>query len=212
MATLIDQRLYSAGTSLYPSAPLGYQVGDGRWRTQYLTQITKAQRLALAPVRPLQQPNALSTLCSPPCSSQSLIHSSISSQQSSSRSLESPASSSSSLQSLGPMSLCTRASDIQVPSNPTPSMGQPTATYSPPLAKEHASSCPPSITNSMVDIPIVLINGCPEPASPPSQRTPAHQDFVQPRAASISHPCPATSSHSQTLPDASPTTSLEGTL
>nr|XP_019603217.1 PREDICTED: tensin-4 [Rhinolophus sinicus] len=143
-------------------------------------------------------------------SSQSLIHSSISSQQSSSRSLESPASSSSSLQSLGPMSLCTRASDIQVPSNPTPSMGQPTATYSPPLAKEHASSCPPSIANSMVDIPIVLINGCPEPASPPSQRTPAHQDFVQPGAASVSHPCPATSSHSQTLPDASPTTSLEG--
>ncbi|KAF6300016.1 tensin 4 [Rhinolophus ferrumequinum] len=143
-------------------------------------------------------------------SSQSLLHSSISSQQSSSRSLESPASSSSSLQSLGPMSLCTRASDIQVPSNPTPSLGQPRATYSPPLAKEHASSCPPSIANSMVDIPVVLINGCPEPASPPSQRTPAHQDFVQPGAAPVSHPCSATRSHSQTLPHASPTTSLEG--
>lgn len=147
-----------------------------------------------------------------PCSCQSLLHSSISSQQSYSRSLESPASSSSSLHSLGPTSLCTRASDIQVSSNPTPSTGQPRATYSPPLAKEHANSCPPSITNSMVDIPIVLINGCPEPGSPPTRRMPGHQDFVRPGAASASSPYPATRSHSQTLPDASPTTTLEGTL
>lgn len=143
-------------------------------------------------------------------SSQSLLRSSISSHQSSSRSLESPASSSSSLHSLGPASLCTRASDNQVPSNITPSMGQPRATCSPPLAKEHASSCPPSIANSMVDIPIVLINGCPEPGSPSPQRTPGHQDFVRPGAASASNPCPATRSHSQTLPDASPTASPEG--
>lgn len=143
-------------------------------------------------------------------SNQSPLQSSICRQQSSSRSLESPASSSSSLQSLGPMSLCTRASDIQVPSNPTPSMGQPRATYSPPLAKEHASSCPPSIANSMVDIPIVLINGCPEPGSPPSQQTPGQQDFIRPGPASASNPCTATRSHSQTLPDASPTTSPEG--
>ncbi|XP_006924736.1 tensin-4 [Pteropus alecto] len=143
-------------------------------------------------------------------SCQSLLRSSISSQQSYSRSLESPASSSSSLHSLGPASLCTRASDIQVPNNPTPSMGQPRATYSPPLAKEHANSCPPSITNSMVDIPIVLINGCPEPGSPPTRRTPGHQDFVRPGAASASNPYPATRSHSQTLPDASPTTTPEG--
>ncbi|KAM5216235.1 tensin-4 isoform 1-T1 [Hipposideros larvatus] len=143
-------------------------------------------------------------------SNQSPLQSSICRQQSSSRSLESPASSSSSLQSLGPMSLSTRASDIQVPSNPTPSMGQPRATYSPPLAKEHASSCPPSIANSMVDIPIVLINGCPEPGSPPSQQTPGQQDFIRPGAASASNPCTATRSHSQTLPDASPTTSPEG--
>ncbi|XP_019494030.1 PREDICTED: tensin-4 [Hipposideros armiger] len=143
-------------------------------------------------------------------SNQSPLQSSICRQQSSSRSLESPASSSSSLQSLGPMSLCTRASDIQVPSNPTPSMGQPRATYSPPLAKEHASSCPPSIANSMVDIPIVLINGCPEPGSPPSQQTPGQQDFIRTGPASASNPCTATRSHSQTLPDASPTTSPEG--
>lgn len=147
-----------------------------------------------------------------PCSSQSLLHSSISSHQSSSRSLESPASSSSSLHSLGPVSLCTRASDFQVPSNPTPSMGQPRATHSPPLAKEHASSCPPSITNSMVDIPIVLINGCPEPVSPPPQRIAGHQDFVRPGATSSSNPCPATRSHSQTVPDTPLTTSAEGTL
>ncbi|XP_049479421.1 tensin-4-like [Panthera uncia] len=143
-------------------------------------------------------------------SSQSLLHSSISSHQSSSRSLESPASSSSSLHSLGQVSLCTRASDFQVPSNPTASMGQPRATQSPPLAKEHASSCPPSITNSMVDIPIVLINGCPEPGSPPSQPTPGHQDFVRPGATSSGHSCPATRSHSQTLPDVPLTTSSEG--
>eukprot|EP00069_Balaena_mysticetus_P021255 bmy_13563T0 len=142
--------------------------------------------------------------------SQSFLRSSISSHQSSSRSLESPANSSSSLHSLGPVSLYTRASDLQVPSNPTPSMGQPRATHSSPLAKAHASSCPPSITNSMVDIPIVLINGCPEPGSPPSQRTPGHQDFVCPGATSSSNPCPATRSHSQTLPDASLTTSPEG--
>uniref|UniRef100_A0A8C0DGC1 Tensin 4 n=1 Tax=Balaenoptera musculus TaxID=9771 RepID=A0A8C0DGC1_BALMU len=142
--------------------------------------------------------------------SQSFLRSSISSHQSSSRSLESPASSSSSLHSLGPVSLYTRASDLQVPSNPTPSMGQPRATHSSPLAKEHASSCPPSITNSMVDIPIVLINSCPEPGSPLSQRTPGHQDFVCPGATSSSNPCPATRSHSQTLPDAPLTTSPEG--
>uniref|UniRef100_A0A452G8G3 Tensin 4 n=1 Tax=Capra hircus TaxID=9925 RepID=A0A452G8G3_CAPHI len=143
-------------------------------------------------------------------SSQSLLHSSISSHQSSSRSLESPTSSSSSLHSLGPMSLYTRTSDLQVPSNGTPSMGQPRATQSPPLAKEHASSCPPSITNSMVDIPIVLINGFPEPGSTPSQRIPGPQDFVHPGATSSSMPCPATRSHSQTLPEAPPTVSPEG--
>lgn len=147
-----------------------------------------------------------------PCSCQSLLHSSISSQQSYSRSLESPASSSSSLHSLGPTSLCMRASDVQVPSNPTPSTGQPRATYSPPLAKEHANSCPPSITNSVVDIPIVLINGCPEPGSPPAQQTPGHQDFFRPGAASANNPYPATRSHSQTLPDASPNITPEGTL
>ncbi|XP_039083752.1 tensin-4 isoform X1 [Hyaena hyaena] len=143
-------------------------------------------------------------------SSQSLLHSSVSSHQSSSKSLESPASSSSSLHSLGQVSLCTRAGDLQGPSNPTPSMGQPRTTHSPPLAKEHASSCPPSITNSMVDIPIVLINGCPEPGSPPPQQTPGHQDFVWPGAASSGNSCPVTRRQSQTLTDAPFTTSSEG--
>nr|XP_004450159.2 tensin-4 isoform X2 [Dasypus novemcinctus] len=144
-------------------------------------------------------------------SSQSLLHSSISSHQSSSRSLESPAGSSSSLHSLGPVSLNGRPSDFHVPSNPTPSLGQPRAAHSPPLAKQHASSCPPSITNSMVDIPIVLINGYPAPGSPPPQRTPGPQGFIQPGATSPSNPCPATGSHCQTLPDNSLSTSLEGT-
>ncbi|VTJ79889.1 Hypothetical predicted protein [Marmota monax] len=143
-------------------------------------------------------------------SSQSLLQSSISSPQSSSRSLESPASSSSSLHSLGPASLFMRPSDVQAPSNPALNMGQPRANHSPPLAKEHASSCPPSVTNSMVDIPIVLINGCPQAQSPPPQWTPGQQGFVQPGTASSSHPRQATKSHSQTLPDASFTTSPEG--
>ncbi|XP_045382401.1 tensin-4 isoform X2 [Lemur catta] len=143
-------------------------------------------------------------------SSQSLLHSSISSHRSSSRSLESPAGSSSSLHSLGSMSLCTRPSDFQAPSNPTQSIGHPRAPHSSPLAKEHANSCPPSITNSMVDIPIVLINGCPEPGSPPPQRTLGHQGSVQPGAASASNPCPATRSHNQTLPDAPTTTCPDG--
>ncbi|XP_007531103.1 tensin-4 isoform X2 [Erinaceus europaeus] len=143
-------------------------------------------------------------------SSQSLLYSSTSSHQSSPRSLESPASSFSSLHSLGPVSLCTKASDLQAPGNSSLSTVQAKATHSPPLAKEHASSCPPSITNSMVDIPIVLINGCPEPGSSPPQWAPGHQDFVQPRAATSSNSGPATRSHSQTLPDASLTTSPEG--
>uniref|UniRef100_A0A8D2CL42 Tensin 4 n=1 Tax=Sciurus vulgaris TaxID=55149 RepID=A0A8D2CL42_SCIVU len=143
-------------------------------------------------------------------SSQSLLQSSISSPQSPSRSLESPASSSSSLHSLGPVSPFMRPNDVQAPSNPALSMGQSRATPSPPMAKEHASSCPPSVTNSMVDIPIVLINGCPQPQSPPPQWTPGQQVFVQPGAASPSHPCQTTKSHSQTQPDASFTTSPEG--
>ncbi|ELW54910.1 Tensin-4 [Tupaia chinensis] len=143
-------------------------------------------------------------------SSQSLLHSSISSHQSSSRSLESPASSTSSLHSIGPVSLCTKPSDFQAPSISTPSAHQPRAPHSPPLAKEHASSCPPSIANSMVDIPIVLINGCPEPGSPPPQWIPGPQSSVQPGATSPSNPCPATRSHSQSLTDAPFSTSQEG--
>ncbi|XP_077020571.1 tensin-4 isoform X2 [Tamandua tetradactyla] len=143
-------------------------------------------------------------------SNQSLLYSSISSHQSSSRSLESPASSSSSLHSLGPVSLCARPSDFYVPGNPAPSLGQPRATHSPTLAKEHASSCPPSITNSMVDIPIVLINGCPEPGSSPPQQTPGPQSFVRPGVASPSNPCPAIRSHCQTPPGAFLSTSPEG--
>ncbi|KAM6164125.1 tensin-4 isoform 2-T2 [Rhynchocyon petersi] len=143
-------------------------------------------------------------------SSQSLLYSSLSSHQSSSRSLESPSSSSSSLHSLGPASLCTKPSDLHVPCNPTLSTGQPRATHSLPLAKEHASSCPPSITNSMVDIPIVLINGYPEPGSPPPQQSSQNQSFARPGATISNNSCLAAGNHSQNLPDASLMTSLEG--
>ena len=80
-------------------------------------------------------------------------------------------------------------------------MGQPQAVQSTPVAKEQASSCPASVTNSMADIPIVLINGSPEPQSPPAQRTPGHQDSVQSRVTSPSHLCQAIKSPSKTLPD-----------
>ncbi|KAK7805683.1 hypothetical protein U0070_009832 [Myodes glareolus] len=143
-------------------------------------------------------------------SSQSLPLSSLSSFQSSSRSLASPASSSSSLHSLDRGSQCGRPGDAQAPSNPIPNMGQPQAAHCPPVAKEQASSCPPSVTNSMVDVPIVLINGCPEPQSPPARQTPGHQGSVQPRTASPSHPCQATKSHSQTLPDGPVAASPDG--
>ncbi|OBS66671.1 hypothetical protein A6R68_04784 [Neotoma lepida] len=144
-------------------------------------------------------------------SSQSLLHSSLSSYQSSSRSLGSPASSSSSLHSLDRGSQCVRPSDAQVPSNNSvPHMGQIQATQCPPVAREQTSSCPPSVTNSIVDIPIVLINGCPEPQSPPAQRIPGHQVSIPPGAASPSHSCQATKSHNQTLPDGPLTASPEG--
>ncbi|XP_055476514.1 tensin-4 [Psammomys obesus] len=143
-------------------------------------------------------------------SNQSLLHSSLSSYQSSSRSLGSPASSSSSLHSLDRGSQCVRPSDAQVPSNPIVGPGQPQAVQSPPVAKEQASSCPPSVTNSMVDLPIVLINGCPEPQSSPAQRIPGHQGSVQPRAVSPSPPHQVTKSHSQTLPDVPLPASPEG--
>ncbi|EDL16179.1 tensin-4 precursor [Mus musculus] len=134
-------------------------------------------------------------------SNQSLPHSSLSSYPSSSRSLGSPASSSSSLHSLDRGSQCGRPSDAQAPSNPILGMGQPQAVQSTPVAKEQASSCPASVTNSMADIPIVLINGSPEPQSPPAQRTPGHQDSVQSRVTSPSHLCQAIKSPSKTLPD-----------
>ncbi|KAM4843312.1 tensin-4 [Thomomys bottae] len=143
-------------------------------------------------------------------SSQSLLHSSLSSHQSSCKSLESPASSSSSLHNIGAGSMSVRRTDVQAPGNPALSMCQPRAGHSPPLAKEQASSCPPSITNSTVDIPTVLINGYPEPRSPPPQRTPGHQSCVQPGTASPNHTCQAIRNCSQNLPDAPFTTSPEG--
>ncbi|XP_038610798.1 tensin-4 [Tachyglossus aculeatus] len=43
-----------------------------------------------------------------------------------------------------------------------------------PLPKAHASSCPPSIANSMMDIPVVLVNGCLEPGAASPQRIQLH--------------------------------------
>uniref|UniRef100_A0A8C6RFZ4 Tensin 4 n=1 Tax=Nannospalax galili TaxID=1026970 RepID=A0A8C6RFZ4_NANGA len=143
-------------------------------------------------------------------SSQSLLHSGLSSHQSSSRSLESPASSSSSLHSLGPGSQYVRPWHVQAPSNPTMSMGQPRAAHSSPVTKEQASSCPASITNSMVDLPIVLINGYPEPQSPPPLQIPGHRGSIQFAAASPSHLGQAIMRHSQTLLDAPFTASPQG--
>lgn len=160
-------------------------------------------------LRAPQRGSRVSTLSASPVSdisyvfgsNQSLPHSSLSSYPPSSRSLGSPASSSSSLHSLDRGSQCVRPSDAQAPSNPILGMGQPQAVQSTLVTKEQASSCPPSVTNSMVDIPIVLVNGSPEPQSPPAQRTPGHQDSVQSRATSPSHLCQATKSHSKNLPD-----------
>ncbi|XP_074117554.1 tensin-4 [Sminthopsis crassicaudata] len=93
---------------------------------------------------------------------------------------------------------------------PVSTLGQPAGSYSPPLQKEHASSCPPSIANSMVDIPIVLVNGCPEPDSASPQPPRRHHSFVRPRADTSSSPYAALSSHSKTPSDTSLASSSEG--
>lgn len=179
LATLIDHRPYIAGTLLYPSASLRAQTGlwdgVGQMGEVCSSRLTKAKGTYITKFQspgsgPIVHSHLLTLAFLLPLSliqqSQSLLHSSISSHQSSSRSLESPT-------ALPPASTAlVQCPCIQEPvTSRSPAMApqawaSPEQLHSPPLAKEHASSCPPSITNSMVDIPIVLINGFPEPGSP----------------------------------------------
>ncbi|XP_043818464.1 tensin-4 [Dromiciops gliroides] len=93
---------------------------------------------------------------------------------------------------------------------PVSTLAQPTGSHSPPLQKEHASSCPPSIANSMVDIPIVLVNGCPAPGPPSPQPSRQHQSFVRPMVETPGSPYAALRNHSKTPSDISLASSPEG--
>ncbi|XP_072502471.1 tensin-4 isoform X2 [Notamacropus eugenii] len=149
-------------------------------------------------------------------SNQSLLPTTTSSHQPVYKSPECPRGSSSSIHNPGASSPSGRPSyfHLQSPDSgltpPVSTLGQPAGSHLPPLQKEHASSCPPSIANSMVDIPIVLINGCPEPGLASSQPPRQHHNFVGPVVDTPSSPYAAPRSHSKTPSDASLTSSSEG--
>ncbi|XP_068930316.1 tensin-4 isoform X2 [Petaurus breviceps papuanus] len=149
-------------------------------------------------------------------SSQSLLSTTTSSHQPAYKSPECPRGSSSSIHNPGTLSLSGRPSyfHLQSPDSgltpPVSTVGQPVGSHSPPLQKEHASSCPPSIANSMVDIPIVLINGCPEPGLASPQPPRRHHSFVRPMVDAPSSPYVALRSHSKTPSDTSLISSSEG--
>ncbi|XP_074080073.1 tensin-4 isoform X2 [Macrotis lagotis] len=140
--------------------------------------------------------------------SQSLLHASTSSHQSAYKSPEFPRGSSSNTSSPnGRPSYFHLQSPDSGFSPPISTPGLPASLHSPPLQKEHASSCPASIANSMVDIPIVLVNGCPEPGPTSSQPPCRHHSFVRLKVDTPSSPYAALNSPSKTLSD---TSSSEG--
>uniref|UniRef100_A0A452IQP8 SH2 domain-containing protein n=1 Tax=Gopherus agassizii TaxID=38772 RepID=A0A452IQP8_9SAUR len=92
-------------------------------------------------------------------STQSLLNDDSDSYQPAHRSAESPLS----VGSFG--SPCLTSCSFQVDRfgdafSPGSNSGKANNSSSPPLQKGHASSCPPSIVNSLADIPILLVNGC----------------------------------------------------
>ncbi|KAH1174168.1 tensin-4 [Mauremys mutica] len=92
-------------------------------------------------------------------STQSLLNDDSDSYQPAHRSAESPLS----VGSFG--SPCLASPGVQVNRfgdafSPGSSSSKVNNSSSPPLQKGHASSCPPSIVNSLADIPILLVNGC----------------------------------------------------
>ncbi|XP_044531033.1 tensin-4 [Gracilinanus agilis] len=136
-------------------------------------------------------------------SNQSLLPTSTASHQPAYKSPECPRHSSSSIHHSNTSSPSGRPSyfHLQSPDSgltpPVTTLSQPAASDSPPPQKEHASSCPPSIANSMVDIPIVLVNGYLEadPVSPQPPRR--HHSFVRTTVDTPSNPYAALSSHSK---------------
>ncbi|XP_074835077.1 tensin-4 [Carettochelys insculpta] len=92
-------------------------------------------------------------------STQSLLNDDADSYQSTPRPAESPAA----VGSLGSPCLSSpsiKADRFEEACNPGSSSNKATASSSPPLQKGQVSSCPPSIVNSLADIPILLVNGC----------------------------------------------------
>ncbi|XP_036609082.1 tensin-4 [Trichosurus vulpecula] len=149
-------------------------------------------------------------------SSQSLLSTTTSSHQPAYKSPECPRGSSSSIHNPSTASPSGRPSyfHLQSPDSglttPASTLGQPAGSHSPPLQKEHASSCPPSIANSMVDIPIVLINGCPEPGLASPQPPRRHNSFVRPMVDTPSNPYAGLGPHSKTPSDTNLASSSEG--
>ncbi|XP_030077298.1 tensin-4 isoform X2 [Microcaecilia unicolor] len=59
---------------------------------------------------------------------------------------------------------------------------------SPPYQGKHANSCPPSVTNSTMDIPILLVNGCSEHSDFSPNPLKSHRTFGRRRISSNSNP------------------------
>uniref|UniRef100_A0A8C4TD61 Tensin 4 n=1 Tax=Erpetoichthys calabaricus TaxID=27687 RepID=A0A8C4TD61_ERPCA len=72
--------------------------------------------------------------------------------------------------------------------------------FSPPHLKGHSSSCPPSVTSSLLDIPVVLVNGSPENDDLSCGRP---EEGRATKKAGVKSPCKATST--STLHDGQPT-------
>ncbi|XP_067397035.1 tensin-4 [Emydura macquarii macquarii] len=78
-----------------------------------------------------------------------------------------------------------------------------------PLQKGHASSCPPSIVNSMADIPILLVNGCLEPGETSPRLAKGFQGSIKQTVPPNSSPSSGTSSLNKTSSDTSLLFSLD---
>uniref|UniRef100_A0A8C8SAL6 Tensin 4 n=1 Tax=Pelusios castaneus TaxID=367368 RepID=A0A8C8SAL6_9SAUR len=79
-----------------------------------------------------------------------------------------------------------------------------------PLQKGHASSCPPSIVNSMTDIPILLVNGCLGPEETSPRQVKGFQGSIKHTVPLNSNPSSGMSSLNKTSSDTSLFLSLDG--
>ncbi|XP_029429149.1 tensin-4 [Rhinatrema bivittatum] len=81
---------------------------------------------------------------------------------------------------------------------------------SPPYKGEHANSCPPSVTSSTVDIPILLVNGCLERGDLSPNPSKSHRTFGRRRISSNCNPFSEPGNLNKTFSDSSLSASLDG--